>query len=667
MTNTVKIRWGILGPGSIAKAFWGGIQNSRTGELVAIGTRNPGKAGLAENFPGARIHGSYEALLADPDVEAVYIATPHISHAEWAIKAAETGKHVMVEKPMGLTAFEADAMIFAARKAGTFLGEAFMYRLHPQTLRLVELIKSGVVGDVRLIRSSFGFAMPKFLAEHRLYANALAGGGILDVGGYPVSMARLIAGAAAGKDFLEPDRVAGVGHLGESGVDEWASAVLHFPNDIIAEVSCSISLNQDNVLRIIGTKGRIEVKDFWFASGHKGGVGEIHIIKPDGSEVVKVEESGWLYAFEVDAAGDAIRAGRQELAWPGMSWADSLGTLRVLDKWRQSIGLEYDIEKADRRTNTLKGSKLAVGQRRIPLRDIPGLEKKSSAAALGFEDFRTFSSAAILLDAFYEAGGNLFDTAYIYGSGMTEKLFGEWQRSRGVRGETMLIGKGAHSPLCRPEFIASQLDQSLERLQTDHVDIYFMHRDNLDVPVGEFVDAMDAEVKAGRIRGPFGGSNWTKERFDEAIAYANRTGKQRPGALSNNFALAEMLDPIWAGCITSSTDEWKEWLKARQITNFSWSSQARGFFTDRAGRDKTDNEELVRVWYSDRNFERRDRAIELAQKLGKRPIHVALAYVLAQSFPSVPLVGPRTLAELDDSLQAFDIALTPEQVKWLEA
>jgi predicted dehydrogenase len=536
MTNTVKIRWGILGPGSIAKAFWGGIQNSRTGELVAIGTRNPGKAGLAENFPGARIHGSYEALLADPDVEAVYIATPHISHAEWAIKAAETGKHVMVEKPMGLTAFEADAMIFAARKAGTFLGEAFMYRLHPQTLRLVELIKSGVVGDVRLIRSSFGFAMPKFLAEHRLYANALAGGGILDVGGYPVSMARLIAGAAAGKDFLEPDRVAGVGHLGESGVDEWASAVLHFPNDIIAEVSCSISLNQDNVLRIIGTKGRIEVKDFWFASGHKGGVGEIHIIKPDGSEVVKVEESGWLYAFEVDAAGDAIRAGRQELAWPGMSWADSLGTLRVLDKWRQSIGLEYDIEKADRRTNTLKGSKLAVGQRRIPLRDIPGLEKKSSAAALGFEDFRTFSSAAILLDAFYEAGGNLFDTAYIYGSGMTEKLFGEWQRSRGVRGETMLIGKGAHSPLCRPEFIASQLDQSLERLQTDHVDIYFMHRDNLDVPVGEFVDAMDAEVKAGRIRGPFGGSNWTKERFDEAIAYANRTGKQRPGALSNNFA-----------------------------------------------------------------------------------------------------------------------------------
>ena len=130
---------------------------------------------------------------------------------------------------LALTAFEADAMIHAARKAGTFLGEAFMYRLHPQTLKLVELIKSGVIGEVRMIKSSFGFAMPGFMPEHRLYANDLAGGGILDVGGYPVSMARLIAGAAAGKPFAEPDKVAGVAHLGQSGVDEWASALLHFP------------------------------------------------------------------------------------------------------------------------------------------------------------------------------------------------------------------------------------------------------------------------------------------------------------------------------------------------------------------------------------------------------------------------------------------------------
>ena len=214
--------------------------------------------------------------------------------------------------------------------------------------------------------------------------------------------------------------------------------------------------------------------------------------------------------------------------------------------------------------------------------------------------------------------------------------------------------------------IAKQLTQSLDRLQTDYVDVYFMHRDNLEVPVGEFVDAMDAEVKNGRIRGPFGGSNWTKERFDEAVAYAERTGKTKPMALSNNFALSEMLVPIWDGCVTASTDDWKRWLNDRQVTNFSWSSQGRGFFTDRAGRDKTDNEELVRCWYNDKNFARRDRAIELAQKLGYSPIHVALAFVLAQPFPSIPLIGPRTLGELDDSLKAFEIKLTPEQVKWLD-
>jgi aryl-alcohol dehydrogenase-like predicted oxidoreductase len=214
--------------------------------------------------------------------------------------------------------------------------------------------------------------------------------------------------------------------------------------------------------------------------------------------------------------------------------------------------------------------------------------------------------------------------------------------------------------------IGKQLTQTLDRLQTDHVDIYFMHRDNPEVPVGEFVDAMDREVRAGRIRGPFGGSNWTRERFDEALAYADQAGKQRPGALSNNFALAEMLDPIWAGCVTASDEEWKAWLKARQIPNFSWSSQARGFFTERAGRDKRDNAELVRVWYSDKNFARRDRAVELADRIGKKPIHVALAYVLAQPFPSIPLIGPRTLGELEDSIEAFDIALTPEQVRWLE-
>ncbi|QYA13518.1 aldo/keto reductase [Rhizobium sp. AB2/73] len=666
MTTETPIRWGIIGPGRIAQTFADGIAHSRSGKLVAIASRNPDKPGLGDGFPGAGIVNGYEALLADKEIDAVYIATPHTGHAEWAIKAIRAGKHVLVEKPIALSAFDAEAIYYEAKKASVFAGEAFMYRVHPQTAKLIELVKSGVIGELRIIRTSFGFNMGKVNPEHRLFANETAGGGILDVGGYPVSMARLIAGAVDGKPFLDPEKVSGVGHLGQTGVDEWASAVLKFPNDIIAEVSCSIMANQDNTLRIIGSEGRIEVKDFWFASGHKGGVGKIDVIKGGEAQTIEVKEDRWLYSFEVDAAGDAIRAGNKEFAYPGISWADSIGNLKVLDQWRASIGLEYSIEKAAKRTKNIAGATVTKGNS-IPKRSIPGISKPASLVTLGFEFFPNFAAASLTLDAFYEAGGNAFDTAYVYGGGKTESIFGDWHTSRNVpREEIVLIGKGAHSPLCYPDMIAKQLDQSLNRLKTDYVDIYFMHRDNTDVPVGEFVDAMDAEVKAGRIRGIFGGSNWTRARFDEAIAYAEKNGKTAPAALSNNFSLAEMLDPIWAGCIAASDDEWKAWLNAKQIPNFAWSSQGRGFFTDRAGRDKRDDEELVRVWYSDRNFGRRDRAIELAQKLGRSPIHIALAYVVAQPFPVIPLIGPRTIAELEDSLSALDIKLTPEQVKWLE-
>lgn len=667
MTTEQPIRWGIIGPGTIARTFADGIAHSRTGRLEAIATRNPDKPGLAEAFAGARIIEGYNALLADPDIDAVYIATPHNGHAEWAIKAIRAGKNVLVEKPIALSAYDADAIFHEAKKAGVFAGEAYMYRLHPQTAKLLELVKARAVGDIRIIRSSFGFNMGSFRADHRLFANETAGGGILDVGGYPVSMVRMIAGAVEGKPFAEPEKVAGAAYLGQSGVDEWASAVLKFANGIVAEVSCSIMAAQDNVLRIIGSEGRIEVKDFWFAAGHKGGTGRIDIIRGDKVETIELPEDRWLYSFEVDAAGEAIRQGKKEFDAPGMAWADSLGNLRVMDQWRASVGLEYSIEKATSRVANIAGGKVVAGNA-VPKRQIPGLAKPASVVALGFEFFPNFASASLTLDAFYEAGGNLFDTAYVYGAGRTEAIFGDWHTSRNVpREEIVLIGKGAHSPLCYPDMIAKQLDQSLERLKTDYVDAYFMHRDNLEVPVREFVDAMDAEVRRGRIRGIFGGSNWTRERMDEAAAYAAKNGKQAPAALSNNFSLAEMLDPIWAGCVAASDDEWKAWLQSRQIPNFAWSSQGRGFFTDRAGRDKHDDEEIVRVWYSDRNFVRRDRAIELAQKLGRHPIHIALAYVIAQPFPVIPLIGPRTIAELEDSLSALDIKLTAEQVKWLEA
>ena len=456
MTTDRKLRWGIIGPGAIAKDFRRGVLDSKTGELVAIATRDPGKAGLADKFPGARIVNGYDALLKDPGVDAIYIATPHPGHAEWAIKAAEAGKHVLVEKPLALSAFEVDAIHNAARKAGTFVGEAFMYRLHPATKKLGELIAAGTIGEVRMIQSSFGFQMPKFMPEHRLFANDLAGGGILDVGGYPVSMSRFIAGAAAGKPFLDPVKVTGTAHLGKEGTDEWSAAVLEFENGILAQVSCAVLVNLDNTLRIMGTTGRIEVPDFWFAGGDRsGGPGTIRVIR--GKEVETIEAGRGLphlYSFEADGAAEAIFAGRQELAAPGMTWADSLGNARALDAWRAGAGLEYNIEKSSRRTATLKGTPLKKGGTHIPKRSIPGLKKQSSVVATGFEDFRTFASAAILLDGFFEAGGNLFDTGFVYGAGVTEKLLGEWLTSGGVREDMLIICKGALTPRCYPDFIA---------------------------------------------------------------------------------------------------------------------------------------------------------------------------------------------------------------------
>lgn len=348
------VRWGIIGPGLIARAFADGLARTSTGTLVALGARSPDRPQYAAEFPGIPVM-SIAALLGSPDVEAVYIATPHPDHAIWAIRAAAAGKHVLCEKPMGISAFEAEVMFAAARAADVFMGEAFMYRFHPQTMALRDLIAEGVIGEVRLVRSSFGYDASRDVGhDHRTYANALAGGGILDVGCYPVSMARLVAGVAQGTAFADPVSVKGAATLGPTGVDEWASAVLHFAGGLIAEVSCSVSLLQDNVLRIYGSAGRIEVADFWFASGRQGGVGRIEIIAPDGvKRVVEVAEPRWLYSFEAEAASRAIRAGRRQFDPPGLGWDDTLGNMAVLDAWRREAGLAYVIETEERRARLL--------------------------------------------------------------------------------------------------------------------------------------------------------------------------------------------------------------------------------------------------------------------------------------------------------------------------
>ena len=665
MSQDKPIAWGIIGPGTIARAFAAALPHSETGRLSAIASRNPGQPGLAEAFPGIRILDGYAAMLADREIEAIYIATPHPGHAEWAIRAAEAGKHVLCEKPIAVSRYEAEAMFNAAKKAGTFLGEAFMYRLHPQTAKLVELVHSGIVGEVRLIKASFGFLMAKPDPAHRLLANDTAGGAILDICGYPVSMARLIAGAAAGKPFLDPTKVVGAAHLGATGADEWASAVLQFPNEIVAEVSGSVLVAQDNTVRIFGTTGWIEVKSPWFGSGRQGGTAEIVIHRPAGDETITIDEPRWLYTFEIDATARAIRSGTHEFAPPGMTAADTLGNMKVLDEWRAAVGLEYELEKPRPRTTTIAGRALAKPAAPMRRTKLAGLTQEISVIAFGGALLESYTHAEILLDAYYEAGGNLLDTGWIYRLGKVDCYFGDWMNARGVRGDMVIIGKGAHSPLTYPDVIGRQLAESLDRLKSDRIDIYFMHRDNLAVPVGEFVDAMDAEAAAGRI-GIYGGSNWTRERMDAAIAYAAKNGRRAPTALSNNFSLAEMVNPVWTGVLASSDDAWKAWLRQHSLPVFAWSSQARGFFTDRAAPDKLGDKELVNGWYSEKNFARRARAIALGERLGKSPVHVALAYCLAQDFPVVPIIGPLAVGELEDSLKALAIKLSPADVRWLE-
>lgn len=330
MTN---LKWGILGTGNIARTFAKGVQESQSGELVAVGSRSQESADkFADEYSISSRHASYEALLADADVQAVYISTPHPLHAEWAIKAARAGKHILCEKPLTMNGVEARRVAEAARQNGVILMEAFMYRCHPQTAKIVELIKAKVIGDVKLIRATFAFAAG-FNAESRLYDKELGGGGILDVGCYTASMARLVAGAALGRDFADPREVKAVGHLGQSGVDEYTTAVLKFDGDIVAQLSTGIALNLDNAVHIFGTSGSITVHDPWFCGNAK------IVVNANGkTEEIEIESSVGLYALEADAFSQAVESG--EVKSPAMSPADTIGNMETLDKWRHEIGLE---------------------------------------------------------------------------------------------------------------------------------------------------------------------------------------------------------------------------------------------------------------------------------------------------------------------------------------
>ncbi len=660
----IKLRWGILGTGNIASRFAGQVPTSATGEVVAVGSRSIDSAdAFADRWDIANRHGSYDDLLADETVEVVYIATPHPTHVEWAIKAAEAGKHVLCEKPLAINKAWAEAMIEAAVANDVFLMEAYMYRCLPQTKLIAQLVRDGEIGTVHQIQATHAFAAG-YRPESRIFADELAGGGILDVGGYPVSMARLIAGAAIGQSYADPVAVTAVGHVGETGADEWSVATLSFGGGVTAQVSTGVRLADQNQVRVFGSEGYLVVEEPWFSGDGKPTQVTLHRV---GEEPRNLSvEPVLIYAAEADAVAAAVRSGQRQA--PEMTWADTLGNLTVLDAWRAAIGQQYASERDDAIIPTATGRPLARrDDAPMTYGKVPGLDKQVSRLVMGvFEIHESLPRAAVMLDDFVERGGTTFDTAYIYGGGRGEKLLGQWMTSRGNRDEVVVIGKGAHTPHCDPESITRQLTESLERLQTDHVDLYLMHRDNEEIPVGEFVDVLDEHFKAGRITA-YGGSNWSIERFDEANAYAGANGKQPFTLLSNHLSLARAYDIPWAGCRHVADDESQKWLRERQVALFPWSSQARGFFTGRAKPEDRSDEDMVRWFYSDENFRRLDRARELAAAHGVEPTAIALAWLLHQPYPVFPLIGPLHVSETRTSTPGLSVTLTNEEMAYLTA
>ena len=662
----MTIRWGIIGPGAIANNFADGLAQSETGRLTAIASRDPGRRkafGDKYAVPQASRNADHTALLADPDVDAIYVSTPHPWHAEMSIAALRAGKHVLCEKPAGMNAAEVAAVTEVAAQAGRFFMEAFMYRCHPQIARVLEIIASGEIGVPHHIKTHFGFNAP-YQPGSRLYDLALGGGAILDVGGYPVSLARLIAGASAGQPFANPLTVKGSGVLAETGVDAVAYGLLTFANGFTAEIAAACGRNMDNRAVISGPLGQIVIDDPWVPGRNAGpSTTPIHITTGNATRTEVLGDQKMLFAFEAELVSRAIASGALQAPHPAPSHADSIGNNEVLDKWRAEVGYRTFAETPV--SNRVLPGVLPAGLPPMPKITLPGLSEPISQLILGCDNRNTVAEGAIVWDAWFGAGGNAFDTGFVYGGGQHEVVLGQWLKARGVAKQAVVVVKGAHTPYCTPRAIGIQLDISLERLGLDRAPIYIMHRDNPAVPVGEFIDALNALKSAGKI-GTFGGSNWSPARLAEANAYAAANGLEPFRILNNNLSLAVMEKPVWAGCITSNTPETLAFLRGGTVAHLSWSSQARGYFLPEVLRNRLPADTAPETCFgSPANAERRSRAEALAADRGVSAHNIATAWVLNQSFPSLALIGPRSPGEIVSTLPGAALKLTAGEVAWL--
>jgi predicted dehydrogenase len=296
MTERV-LRWGLLSTARINHALMAPLRSSTRNRLVAVASRTPERAeAYARKWNIPRAFGSYEAMLADPDIDVIFNPLPNGLHAEWTIKAAQAGKHVLCEKPFAMTPAEVDAMADAAQRAGVVVAEAFMYRHHPQTLKVKDVVDGGAIGQLRLVRGSFTFNLTRE-SDPRLDP-ALGGGSIWDVGCYPISYARLVIGS-------EPIEAFGWQVTGPTGIDIVFAGTLRFAGDVFAQFDCGFCTPFHTHIDFVGSEATISL-----AHPFKPGTNEkILLIRGDEVETILAPDQE-LYIGEVEDIADAILLGR---------------------------------------------------------------------------------------------------------------------------------------------------------------------------------------------------------------------------------------------------------------------------------------------------------------------------------------------------------------------
>ena len=321
------VKWGIVSTADINRKVIPGAHASEKVELVAVASRDQARAdAYAQEWGIPRAYGSYEALLADPEIEAVYISLPNTLHCEWSIKAVEAGKHVLCEKPLTRHPDEAAAAFDAAERAGRLLSEAFMWRHNPQTKRLKELVEQGAIGELRLVRSVFSYGL--YDAENIRLRTELEGGALMDVGCYNVSGSRLLGG--------EPERVWGEAWYGPSGTDWVFTGTMRFPGDVIATFDCGTAMPNRDELEAIGSEGSLFFDDPWHCDNPV-----IELRRDEGVERIEVERQD-SYRLELENVSDAIR-GNAELL---LGREDALGQARALEALHRSAETSQPVRPA---------------------------------------------------------------------------------------------------------------------------------------------------------------------------------------------------------------------------------------------------------------------------------------------------------------------------------